>query len=140
MFRVPTYLSSSPLHGTGVFAGADIPAGTLVWEFTPQIDWRIAEADFARFPEPYRSLLRPYCYLEPDGMLVLCGDNARFMNHSFQPNCDDTGPHRTIALRDIAAGEELTCDYRSFDLESATDGLEAWQQAQDPHPAEGASR
>lgn len=58
-------------------------------------------------------------------MLVLCGDNARFMNHSFEPNCDDrTGV--TFALRDILAGEELTCDYRVFDLESANDGLALW--------------
>lgn len=136
MFRVPTYLGPSPLHGTGVFAGADLTAGTVIWEFTPGIDWRISEAAFVRFPEPYRSWLRPYCYVEADGLLVLCGDNARYMNHSFDPNCDDSGTY-TVALRDVAAGEELTCDYRSFDLESAQDGLAAWRGEESSSPAAG---
>lgn len=126
MFRVPTFLAPSRLHGIGVFAGSDIPAATVIWEFTPEIDWRIPEAEFSRLPEPYRSTLRPYCYVEEDGTLVLCGDNARFMNHSFEPNCDDSAGPYTLTLRDIAAGEELTCDYRRFDLESARDGLRSW--------------
>ena len=39
------------------------------------------------------------------------------MNHQDDPNCDDTRPGLTIARRDIQAHEELTCDYRVFDLE-----------------------
>lgn len=127
MFGVPTFLAASPVHGVGVFAGQDIRAGTVIWEFTPGIDWRMPESAFDTFPEPYRSMLRPYCYEESEGVLVLCGDNARFMNHSFSPNCDDEGA-QTTARRDIRAGEELTCDYRSFDLESARDGLTSWQE------------
>lgn len=59
--------------------------------------------------------------------MVLCGDNARFMNHSFEPNCDDDGGEFTTAARDIEAGEELTCDYRRFDAPSARTGLEEWR-------------
>ena len=50
------------------------------------------------------------------------------MNHSFQPNCDDRGPD-TVAAHDIEAGEELTCDYRSFDMKSKEDGLTEYQRA-----------
>lgn len=50
------------------------------------------------------------------------------MNHSFEPNCDDRG-HVTRALRDIAEGEELTCDYRNFDAESERSGLMEWRTA-----------
>jgi hypothetical protein len=59
---------------------------------------------------------------------VLCGDNAKFMNHSFEPNCDDVDGPYTVTKRDIATDEELTCDYRLFDLESARDGLEGWRR------------
>jgi SET domain-containing protein len=39
------------------------------------------------------------------------------MNHSPRPNCHETGV-QTITSRDIEAGEELTCDYRTFDHEA----------------------
>ena len=41
---------------------------------------------------------------------MLNGDDARFLNHDDEPNTDNSGPV-TLAARDIAAGEEITCDY-----------------------------
>jgi hypothetical protein len=52
---------------------------------------------------------------------VLSGDHACFMNHADTPNTgvESGAPEGvTVALRDIAAGEELTCDYRAFDGEA----------------------
>jgi SET domain-containing protein len=46
---------------------------------------------------------------------VFCSDSAKFMNHSSNPNCHDPQDYLTIAARDRAAGEELTCDYSAFD-------------------------
>lgn len=119
MLRVPTVVAPSPIEGVGLFATLPIAAGTVIWEFTPGVDWRIPVEEFALFPDPYRSWLLRYVYREPDGHYVLCGDNGKFMNHSFDPNCDDVDGPFTVARRDIAAGEELTCDYRLFDLDSA---------------------
>lgn len=119
MFLIPTYLAASPIHGTGVFTPAPIAAGSKIWELSPPVDWEIPPEDLKRFPEPYRERLKMYCYLNEQGVYVLCGDNAKFMNHSDTPNCDDTGGIRTIALVDIPAHTELTCDYRTFDMESA---------------------
>jgi SET domain-containing protein len=50
--------------------------------------------------------------------LILCGDDARFFNHTKNPNVVDDAkdPYQSIAVRDILAGEELTHDYFSFDL------------------------
>ena len=45
------------------------------------------------------------------------------MNHSFDPNCDEREGQNTVAARDIAVGEELTCDCRAFDVKSKLDGL-----------------
>jgi len=120
MFRIPTYLDRSPVHGVGVFTPVPIPAGTVIWEFDEAIDWKITPEELERFPEPFRTRIRTYCYIDDDGLHVLCGDNAKYMNHSDEPNCDDTGEHQTVTNRDISAGEELTCDYRSFDAESAS--------------------
>ena len=118
MLRVPTVVAPSSIEGVGLFAAERITAGTVIWEFTQGVDWRIPVAEFDRFPDPYRSWLLRYVYREPTGCYVLCGDNAKFMNHSFDPNCDDVDGPYTVAKRDIAEGEELTCDYRLFDLDS----------------------
>lgn len=122
MFRVPTYLARSSIHGMGVFTPFPIARGTVLWDYDEGVDWRLAPDELAAFPEPFQERLRHYCYQEKSGIYVLCGDNARYMNHSFEPNCDDRGEH-TVALRDIAAFEELTCDYRDFDAESTFEEL-----------------
>ena len=124
MFLVPTYLQKSAVHGTGVFAARDIPAGTLIWEFTPGVDWEITPDDLAAFPEPYQSQMRAWCYLDAAGAYVFCGDNGKFMNHSDAPNCDDPPDRTTVTNRDVRAGEELTCDYRTFDRETAEKGFD----------------
>ena len=117
MFLVPVRLGRSPIHGFGVFAVDGIPAGTRVWEFTEGVDYRIPDADVQRAPEPYRAEILKYAYKDSTGDYILCGDAARFMNHSDDPSCDDSGDLYTVAIGDIAAGQELTCDYRSFDLD-----------------------
>ena len=119
MFLVPVRLGRSPIHGFGVFATELIPAATRVWEFTEGVDYRIPAADVARCPEPWRAELVRYSYREAGGDYILCGDAARFMNHSEDPSCDDSGDLYTMTLRDIAPGEELTCDYRTFDMDWA---------------------
>jgi len=123
MLRVPTFVAPSPISGVGLFAATDLPAGTVIWEYTEGVDWRISAEEFALFPEPYRSRLRHYVYEEDDGAFVLCGDNAKFMNHAEAPNCDDPEGAYTVTNRHVRAGEELTCDYRSFDRESRLFGM-----------------
>jgi uncharacterized protein len=123
MLRVPTFVAPSPIAGVGLFAATDLPANYAIWEFAEGIDWRITPSELAFFPEPFQSNLRHYLYQEDSGLYVLCGDNAKYMNHSDDPNCDDTGGEYTVSRRSIAAGEELTCDYRLFDLEAKTFGL-----------------
>ncbi len=113
MFLVPTYVSASRILGRGVFTPLPIPAHTVIWDLDPEIDWQIKPEELAQFPEPYRSRFLHYGYLNVDGLHVFCGDNGKFMNHEATPNCYESGT-QTITARDIAAGEELTCDYRAF--------------------------
>lgn len=116
MFTVATVVKASPIQGVGVFAAQFIPAGTVIWDFTPGVDWKLTPHEISSFPQPFQALLRRYCYLDENGVYILCGDNAKFMNHSESPNCDDGGS-RTSAIRDIQIGEELTCNYSLFDTE-----------------------
>jgi SET domain-containing protein len=128
VFRVPTYVAPSGIAGMGVFTPHFIPAGTVLWVFTPGVDLVLAPEALNGIAEPLQTMLRTYCFETSRGEFVLCGDHARFMNHAFDPNCDDSG-ERTVALRDIQPGEELTCDYRQFDAESARTGLEGWRRS-----------
>ena len=50
-----------------------------------------------------------------DGAICLCADNARHINHSDNPNVH-VGDENAFdyALRDIAAGEEITENYLRF--------------------------
>jgi hypothetical protein len=109
-----------------VFSPFFIPAGTTIWHFDPEVDWTLSGDDLERFPDAYREKIRSYCYLDDTGAWILCGDNARFMNHSDEPNCDDWTTRSTLAYRDIQPNEELTCDYRAFDLASRDDRAEPY--------------
>lgn len=122
MLCVPTYVAPSAIAGVGLHAATDLPAGTVIWAYTEGVDWRLSAQELAGFPEPYRTRLRHYVYQEDDGTFVLCGDNAKFMNHSDTPNCDDPEGAHTVTNRYVRAGEELTCDYRAFDLETRRQG------------------
>lgn len=121
MMLVPTRRESSPIHGTGLFAAEPIAAGTPTWRFTPGVDLSIHPDAVSIMPEVARDWFRMYAYLDiRTGLYVLCADDARFMNHSDTPSIGGDYEQEPVfgvdvALRDIDAGEELTCDYRTFD-------------------------
>lgn len=123
MLLVRTRLGPSRIHGVGLFADEPIASGTVVWEFAPGFDLLVAPHALRALSEPAREQFRRYSYLDSKlGMYVLCFDDARFMNHSESPNLDDRSVVRdgmgvTIAIGDIPAGAELTCDYSAFDAE-----------------------
>ena len=119
MLLVDARLGRSPIHGWGVFARQRIPAGTRTWQFVPGVDQVIDPGAVDAAREDLRRLLVHYTYLHPVlKRRVLCGDIAKFMNHSDTPNVrsayePDGG--FDVALRDIEEGEELTADYRGFE-------------------------
>ena len=123
MLCVPTYVAPSRISGVGLFAAADLPAGAKIWEYTEGVDWRLSSDELDAFPEPYRSRIRHYVFQEDSGLFVLCGDNAKYMNHDLDPNCSDSDPAFTRTRRSVQAHEELTCDYREFDMSSRLQGV-----------------
>lgn len=123
MLRVSASIGLSPIHGYGCFTKEPIAKGQLVWALDETVDIWVADADVAHLPAPARAFLDMYGYATlRNGQrgLVLCGDHAKHMNHADQPNlAAGEGPGYTnVAARDIAAGEELTCNYYDFDLDA----------------------
>lgn len=117
MLLVPTYVAPSRIEGVGVFAAEAIPNGTLIWQLDPNLDRLIRREDIAALPPLFRSFVERYGYPYPHDpdVLIVELDNGRFMNHASQPNTRFDDPDAGFTLRDIAAGEELTCDYAEFD-------------------------
>ena len=54
--------------------------------------------------------------IEGDGSYTLCWDIAKYINHCCHYNTMSTGYGFVIAVRDIAAGEEITEDYGPYNL------------------------
>lgn len=100
----PIYLGESGKHGTGVFAGVPIAAGTAVVTCGGVIKHR------SEITETTRAL-----QVSPETYLVEDPDNPGFddlINHSCSPNLAFSDGSLTLyALRDIAPGEELAWDY-----------------------------
>jgi SET domain-containing protein len=104
----------SPIHGTGGFARVTIHAGARIIEYVGQ---KISKAESLRRCEQENQYI-----FALDDQFDLDGNApanpARFLNHSCAPNCEaevDGGRIWIVALREIAAGEELTYNY-NYDL------------------------
>ena len=117
---LPFVIRESPIQGLGAFATRPIAAGVRLIEYTGE---RLtpAEAD-ARYPDVEGERHHTYLFAIDDDVVVdaaVGGNEARFINHSCDPNCDaviDDGRIWIETLRDIAPGEELAYDY-AFVLE-----------------------
>ena len=125
MLLVRTVLKLDAYGGVGLFAAEFIPAGTRVWTFHPLIDRVLSDADLASLPPVVLESLRKKIYQNVVGGRIvgwtLDGDDARFTNHSLEPNTRSRTPDvpntDMFALVDIAAGDAITCNYRDFDPE-----------------------
>ena len=108
-------VKASLIHGTGVFARVAIAAETPILEYVGERlgkdeSWRRRQANnFFIFTVTDD--------IDIDG--AVDWNPARFINHSCGPNCEARMEDERIwifALRDIAAGEELSFNY-GYDLE-----------------------
>ncbi|HEU4853357.1 MAG TPA: SET domain-containing protein-lysine N-methyltransferase [Telluria sp.] len=106
---------SSPVHGNGVFAARHIEAGERIVEYTgARIEWDEATERHARSGVPVNYTL---FFTLSDGRVIDGGDHgndARFINHSCDPNCEAYEEDERVfihALRDIEKGEELNYNY-----------------------------
>jgi SET domain-containing protein len=129
MILVPTRVRPSSIHGCGLFAHIDLPRGTPIWRFLPEFDHEFTPGQWTALPEPARAHTRHFCFVRSGDLhVILSADHACFINHSDSPNTGlPANPQpsvgspeavTTVALRAIAAGEELTCNYWSYDADT----------------------
>jgi uncharacterized protein len=116
MLLIRTYIAASAIEGVGVFAADPIRRGASIWRLDPDFDRLIPLEKCKTAPPQLRELLDRYAYPSPDrpGFIVYEVDNGRFMNHSERPNTDFSRYGGATTIRDIAVGEEITCDYGEF--------------------------
>jgi uncharacterized protein len=113
--EIPFEVRSSAIQGLGAFATVAIASGTRIIEYAGQ---RLtpAEAD-ARYPDGSDERHHTFLFAIDDDVVIdaaFDGNEARFINHSCDPNCDaviEDGRIWIDAIRDIAPGEELAYDY-----------------------------
>jgi len=107
---------SSKIQGRGGFAVRKIPAGTRIVEYRgerikPEVGWE-------RYDDDSMERHHTFLFTLDDDTLVdagVRGNNARFINHSCEPNCSTIieDDHIYIeAIEDIPKGAELTYDYK----------------------------
>jgi SET domain-containing protein len=103
------------MQGLGVFATRPIPACIRLIEYAGE---RLTplQAD-ERYPELEGERHHTFLFAIDDDVVIdaaVNGNEARFINHSCDPNCDaviDDGRIWIETIRDIAPGEELAYDY-----------------------------
>jgi uncharacterized protein len=115
--RAPLFeVRHSPIHGHGVFAVRRIRKGTAVIEYLgdrvthAQADERYRD----KSPDDNHTFL-----FTVDARTVIDagidGNEARFINHACDPNCESTIENKRVfirAIRTIQPGEELSYDYQ----------------------------
>ncbi len=116
MILVKSKIGPSKIEGIGLFADEPIRKGTKVWGFEPKLDLVLSKDEVEKLSPAAREQFYRYAYLDKVRQkYLLCGDDARFFNHSDRPNCDETTDNdSTFALKDIDVGEELTINYGEF--------------------------
>lgn len=108
------YFAPSDIHGRGVFCAHPLSLGDVI-EICPVIVLPGHEIDLLT-----HSLLYEYYYAwgENQEQCAIALGYGSLYNHSAHPNAEFTPDYNDdtlifIAIRDIAAGEEITVDYQA---------------------------
>lgn len=117
MTRQPLFeVRSSPVHGKGAFALRRIRKGTRIIEYLGE---RVShqEAD-RRYESKDANDAHTFLFIVDSRTVIdagVDGNDARFLNHSCNPNCESVIENRRVfieATRTIEPGEEMTYDYQ----------------------------
>ncbi len=112
---LPFEIRASPIQGLGAFATHFIPAGLRLIEYAGE---RLTpEAADARYPDAADERHHTFLFAIDDDVVIdaaVGGNEARFINHCCDPNCDAVIDGNRIwidTIRDVQPGEELAYDY-----------------------------
>ena len=108
--NVRVAVRDSSVHGRGVYAMELITKGTRIIEYTGErVSWEAAPND-EDDPHTFNFGLDNGEVINPK----IGGNDARWINHSCEPNCEAVEEDDRIfidAIRDIEPGKELFYDY-----------------------------
>lgn len=109
-------LRTSSIQGTGAFAIRAIKKGTRIIEYLGQrISWKTADK---RYDDGEMGRHHTFLFTVDDKTVIdaaVKGNDARFINHSCDPNCEAINDRKRIfieAKKRIPAGTELVYDYQ----------------------------
>jgi uncharacterized protein len=118
-------LRTSPIQGTGAFAVRTIKKGTRIIEYLGQrISWRTADK---RYDDEKMNRHHTFLFTVDDKTCIdaaVHGNDARFINHSCDPNCEAINDRKRIfieATKTIPVGTELVYDYQYERTDDHTD-------------------
>lgn len=105
-------IRSSSIHAAGCYTTRKIKKGAVIVEYDgPRFTKEAAD-------ERYQDRIVTYLFSCGEDAVIDGFGTAMFINHSCDPNCeteDEEGRIFIRAIRDIAAGEELTYEYHLCD-------------------------
>ncbi len=106
-------IRSSAIHAAGAYATTALRKGQRVAEYTGR---RLSKEEADTL---YEDSLVTYLFGLGDGAMVIDGHcEAMFINHSCDANCEtgeEEGRVWITAIKNIAAGDEITFDYCLYD-------------------------
>jgi uncharacterized protein len=114
----PLQVRNSVVHGRGVFATRKIEKGERIIEYLGE---RVShdEAD-RRYESKDENDSHTFLFIVDSKTVIdagVDGNDARFFNHSCDPNCESVVEKRRVyieAIRPIEPGEEMTYDYQLY--------------------------
>jgi SET domain-containing protein len=122
----------SKIQGKGAFAIRNIRKGTRLIEYLGQrISWRTADK---RYDDEKMNRHHTFLFTVDDKIVIdaaVDGNDARFLNHSCDGNCEAITDRRRIfidARKSIKAGEELLYDYQYERTDDHTEEDEKFYQ------------
>ena len=111
-----TVVRMSAIHGRGLFAEEDVACGEHIMEYGGRLSsW---DEVLEGYDPAAADRGHTFFFDVGDGLVIdggRDGNDARFINHSCEPNCVAERDGYVVAIRagrDIAAGEELSLDYQ----------------------------
>jgi len=116
MLIVKTKLKEFVGKGIGLVADEFIVKGQEVWVYHSVVDISV---DLDIIPKEAKAFYDEYAVEYEKGKFMLNTDNARFINHSEDPNLKNLGSFKSnVAIKDIHPGEEITINYNEIDINS----------------------
>jgi uncharacterized protein len=124
----PIEVRGSNVHGRGVFATRRIEKGERIIEYLGE---RVShdEAD-RRYETKDENDSHTFLFIVDSKTVIdagVDGNDARFFNHSCDPNCESVVEKKRVyieALRPIELGEEMTYDYQIYREEGDPENID----------------